>query len=70
MKTTFLGIFVLFTLTTNATNYYFSTTSGDDNRTSLEAQNLPTPWKSIAKLNSFSLKPGDSVLFKKSGSDH
>ena len=48
-------------------NYYFSTASGDDSRTSAQAQNPATPWKSINKLNSFftSLVPGDSVLFKR-----
>lgn len=50
----------------NATNYYFSSVSGDDARTSAQAQNPATPWKSLAKLNSFfsSLAAGDSVLFK------
>lgn len=49
-----------------AINYYFSTLTGDDSRTSSQAQNQVTPWKSIAKLNSFfeSLKPGDAVYFK------
>ncbi|MGI8599236.1 MAG: Ig-like domain-containing protein, partial [Chitinophagaceae bacterium] len=54
-------------ITANATNYYFSTSSGDDSRTSTQAQSPSTPWKSIGKLNSFfsSLQPGDSVLFKR-----
>lgn len=47
--------------------YYFSTTDGDDSRTSTQAQNAATPWKTLSKLNSFfsSLNAGDSVLFKK-----
>lgn len=47
--------------------YYFSTTDGDDSRTSVQAQNSATPWQTISKLNSFfsSLVPGDQVLFKK-----
>ncbi|HMG66871.1 MAG TPA: right-handed parallel beta-helix repeat-containing protein, partial [Chitinophagaceae bacterium] len=51
----------------NATNYYFSTTDGDDSRTSAQAQNQATPWKSIDKLNSFfsSLQGGDQILFKR-----
>lgn len=50
-----------------ATNYYFSSVSGDDTRTSTSAQNPSTPWKTIDKLNSISgsLQPGDSVLFKR-----
>src|SRR5690554_3302145 len=49
-----------------AARYYFSV-SGDDSRTSAQAQNPSTPWKSISKLNAIfaSLKPGDEVLFKR-----
>jgi len=51
----------------NGKNYYFSTSIGDDARTSTQAQNPLTPWKSITKLNSFfvSLVAGDSVLFRR-----
>ena len=51
----------------DAANYYCSSTDGDDSRTSAQAQNSSTPWKSISKLNSFfsSLQPGDVVLFKR-----
>ena len=50
-----------------ATNYYFSSVSGDDSRTSAQAQNPATPWKTLSKLNSFmsSLNAGDSILFKR-----
>src|SRR5947209_2016005 len=50
----------------NATNYYFSSSQGNDSRTSAQAQDSSTPWKSIAKLNSFmaNIKPGDQILFK------
>ncbi len=49
----------------HANNYYFSTTSGNDTRTALQAQNPVTPWKTIGKLNSsFStFLAGDSILF-------
>ncbi len=48
-----------------ASNYYFSSTTGSDSRTSQQAQNKATPWKSTAKLNSWftHLQPGDSALF-------
>ncbi|WP_353482889.1 right-handed parallel beta-helix repeat-containing protein [Haliscomenobacter sp.] len=50
-----------------AANYYFSASTGDDSRSSAQAKNAQTPWKTTAKLNSFftQLQPGDSVLFKR-----
>ena len=67
-----IWIFVLILLLAGSTNqtfatdYYFSSLSGNDNRTSTEAQNPFTPWKSIDKLNSFAsnLKGNDRILFK------
>jgi hypothetical protein len=49
-----------------ATDYYFSSSSGNDSRSATEAQNSATPWKSIDKLNSISstLKAGDRIFFK------
>ncbi|MEO7801443.1 MAG: right-handed parallel beta-helix repeat-containing protein [Ginsengibacter sp.] len=46
-----------------ATNYYFSSSSGDDSRPKSSAGQ---PWKSINKLNSIfsQLNPGDSILLK------
>ncbi|MEP6594632.1 MAG: right-handed parallel beta-helix repeat-containing protein [Ginsengibacter sp.] len=63
-------VFLFFTLITSssyATNYYFSSVSGNDDRTSLQAKTPSSPWKTIDKLNSFfsSLQPGDSILFKR-----
>ncbi|WP_159439217.1 Ig-like domain-containing protein [Algoriphagus halophilus] len=48
-----------------ATDYYFSSSKGDDSRSITEAQNPETPWKTIDKLNAISsaLKGGDRVLF-------
>lgn len=45
--------------------YYISST-GDDTRTSAQAQNQATPWKTPAKVNSVfsTLNPGDQILFK------
>lgn len=50
-----------------ATTYYFSSRSGDDSRSSSEARNSSTPWKTLGKLNSIfsSLQPGDAVLLKR-----
>jgi parallel beta-helix repeat protein len=58
--------FVFFCNLSHAATYYFSTSSGDDSRSSSQAQNSATPWKTIKKLNSIfgSLRPGDKVLFK------
>lgn len=55
------------TASASGTKYYFSASSGDDSRTTDQAKNSSTPWKTLAKLNSIftSLKPGDSVLFKR-----
>ncbi|OOG68050.1 Ig-like domain-containing protein [Algoriphagus sp. A40] len=49
-----------------ATDYYISSSSGNDSRSASEAQNSTTPWKSIDKLNSVSsiFKGGDRILFK------
>lgn len=48
-------------------NYYFSTSTGDDSRTSIQAQDSATPWKTLNKLNAYfaSLSPGDAVLLKR-----
>lgn len=65
----YITIIFLILLTTNvrAANYYFSSQAGDDSRSSSQAQNALTPWKTLNKLNSFisNLQPGDSVLFKR-----
>ncbi|MEO6453707.1 MAG: Ig-like domain-containing protein [Ginsengibacter sp.] len=64
----FIIIFFLFvTSYSQAKTYYFSGVSGDDSRTSTQAQNPSTPWKTLTKLNSFfaSVNPGDSVLLKR-----
>lgn len=62
-----LSITLFFSCHCFANNYYFSTTSGNDSRTFIEAQNQATPWKTIDKFNAIfpNLQPGDSVLFKR-----
>lgn len=46
--------------------FYFAE-DGDDSRTMTQAQSQSTPWKNIAKLNSFfsSLVPTDTIRFKR-----
>ncbi|WP_296618522.1 Ig-like domain-containing protein, partial [Marivirga sp.] len=61
---------VLFILVTSlnsfAADFYFSSSTGLDSRSEVEAQNESTPWKSIDKLNSIipNLNGGDRILFK------
>ena len=49
-----------------AANYYFAA-NGNDANTTVQAQSKTTPWQTLSKLNTFfaSLKPGDSVLFRR-----
>lgn len=67
MRITLIFLSVIFSNYAGAKTYYFSATSGNDSRTSSQAQSSSTPWKTINKLNSvFSiLEPGDSVLFSR-----
>jgi parallel beta-helix repeat protein len=69
MNKTLTLIFVLIFITNTimASNYYFSTSKGNDTFSTIKAQNPATPWRTLTKLNSFinSLQPGDSVLFKR-----
>lgn len=53
--------------TTTAHTYYFSTQCGDDSRTATQARNPSTPWRTIAKLNSYfsTLTSSDSVVFNR-----
>lgn len=60
-------LFALIVANTYATNYYVSSTDGNDSYSAAQAQNPSTPWQSLAKANSFfsSLRPGDNLLFKR-----
>ncbi|MEO6915257.1 MAG: right-handed parallel beta-helix repeat-containing protein, partial [Chitinophagaceae bacterium] len=52
---------------TGGTNYYFSSTTGDDNRSASQAQNSSTPWRTTGKANAvvYGLRSGDALLFKR-----
>jgi parallel beta-helix repeat protein len=67
MKPLFLMALLCAIKTAFGANYYFSSTLGDDSRSSAQAQNPATPWRSIDKLNSIfsSLNPGDAVYFRR-----
>lgn len=67
MKPLLFLLLVCFIKTASATTYYFSSVSGNDSRSSSEASNSSTPWKSLSKLNAVfnTLQPGDAVLLKR-----
>lgn len=68
MRTITVSFFLLMLMfNTKAASYYFSSGAGNDNHTSIQAQNPSTPWKSLNKLNAIfsSLAPGDAVYFKR-----
>ena len=55
-------IFLLFSsIVGNATIYYVSAYGNDSNTGTSTGQ----PWKSLAKVNNFSPKPGDQILFNR-----
>ncbi len=62
----FVLIFISSATCCFATDFYFSSNSGNDNYTAQQAQNPDTPWKSIDKLNQIagSLRGGDRIFFK------
>ncbi len=59
----FLVVFLLFTCSGSATNYYVSNT-GDDSKTGTTPE---TAWQTIARVNKSKFAPGDSILFKRGG---
>lgn len=68
MRTVTVPFFLLIVIfNANAASYYFSSSTGNDNHTSKQAQSPSTPWKSLNKLNTIfsSLAPGDAVYFKR-----
>ncbi len=53
--------FLFMALAGNATIYYVSTSGNDSNA----GTSSDKPWKSLSKVNSFTFKPGDQILFKR-----
>ncbi len=54
---------LLGTMSVHATNYYVDSSLGADTNAGSET----TPWKTLAKVNSTGLLPGDTVFFKRGG---
>jgi hypothetical protein len=50
-----------------ATDYYFSSSAGNDSYSTGQARNPNTPWRTLDKLNALfpSLKQGDAVYLKR-----
>jgi uncharacterized repeat protein (TIGR02059 family) len=48
----------------SATNYYISSSTGDDNE---DGRSESTAWETISKVNGNAFSPGDSILFMKGG---
>ncbi len=67
IKLCFIGLLLFLYTPLSAKSYYFSSLSGSDLYTPLQAQSQLTPWRSISKLNAIfnTLVGGDSVLFKR-----
>jgi len=63
----FLAMCIFLFHAAKANTYYFSSSTGSDDRSAKQAQNSSTPWKSLDKLNSFfsTLDAGDAVLLKR-----
>ncbi|RYE18709.1 MAG: hypothetical protein EOP42_30285, partial [Sphingobacteriaceae bacterium] len=66
LRLTTLIFLLLLNVKLNAATYYVSA-AGDDSRSAQTAQNINTPWKTLARVSqmSSSLRPGDQVLFKR-----
>lgn len=55
-------IFLISARPVNAATYFVSSSSGSDSNSGVSEQ---SPWKSLEKVNSFSLQPGDIVQFQR-----
>lgn len=57
----FLCFLLLLPAAVQAATYYVDATRGSDRN---NGQTIQTPWRTIAKVNGSTFKPGDSILFK------
>lgn len=62
-----LFIFFIYLSFSLAGRTFYVSNAGDDSRNITEAQSINTPWKTIAKLNTYESTwlPGDTILFCK-----
>ncbi|MEP7251248.1 MAG: right-handed parallel beta-helix repeat-containing protein [Ginsengibacter sp.] len=67
MKPLLVAVALFFCTWSKANNYYFSSASGNDSYTPVQASSPSTPWQTLNKLNAIlsTLKYGDSILFKR-----
>ena len=61
MKKLLVVLFITFTTTLQAKNYYISAAGNDTN----DGLTTSTPWKTINKVNSFSFASSDYILFRR-----
>lgn len=57
-----LLLLLLFSMSIFPAVYYINSDNGNDHNTGTSAD---SPWKSLSKVNSFTFKPGDTILFSK-----
>ncbi len=60
LKLLLSAVLIFVALAGNATIYYVSTSGNDSN----SGTSSDKPWQTLAKVNSFSFKPGDQILFR------
>jgi parallel beta-helix repeat protein len=67
MKLLILTVLLAVQFAAKSTNYYFSSSIGDDNRSVAEAQNAATPWRSVQRMNTLftTVLPGDTIFLKR-----
>jgi parallel beta-helix repeat protein len=64
MRLNILPALLLCLSTTWAASYHIAT-NGDDSRTAAQAGSAATPWKTLGRLSTVTLVPGDTILLRK-----